>query len=102
MFPTGPNKLGAVAAPTAANPMEQKAPFPKSWCGKRGQELINAVNESTGRNLKISPGEKENEFFCHQTGFFLTAPGSELVPACITFCAAKLRNPPRKQNTPEH
>jgi uncharacterized UPF0160 family protein len=94
--PTGANN--AIAAPKPNNRMEQKHPFPEAWKGKRGQELVDQINKSTGGGFPPVSQEKANEYFCHGAGFFLTAPDINVFNAALNHCAriAKEKDIPDK------
>lgn len=83
--------------------MEQNHPFPEAWRGKRGQDLVEAISQSvgaTGGNFPPVPADKANEYFCHNAGFFLTAPDQALFNTAIDYCAtiAKTKENPRKED----
>lgn len=97
-FETPTGAINAIAAPKPENRMEQKHPFPQDWRGKRGQELVDAIALTTGENFPPVPQEKANEYFCHNAGFFLTAPDKTLFDKAIDYCAnkAKEKSSPNK------
>ena len=94
--------FNAIAAPKAENKMEQKHPFPQSWRGKRGQELLDEISKSTGGKFPPVPQEKANEYFCHNAGFFLAIPESKTFSSAVNYCAAlaKERDKPQKDKEP--
>jgi len=86
-FKASHGALNAIAAPTPNNRMSQKHPFPQTWQGKRGQELVDAISQSTGEKFPPVPPEKANEYFCHNAGFFFTAPNQQIFDKAVEFCA---------------
>jgi uncharacterized UPF0160 family protein len=82
-FPTSTGAFGAVATPTPQDPMSQKSPFPESWRGKRGQELIETINKTSETKVEIPPGKNPNDYFCHPAGFFLAGGDEQFMEVAI-------------------
>jgi uncharacterized UPF0160 family protein len=83
-FPTSTGAFGAVATPSPDDPMRPKSPFPESWRGKRGQELIDAVNLTSTEKTEIAPGKNPNDYFCHPAGFFLAGGDQRFVEVGVS------------------
>jgi len=90
VFPAKGLGFSAVAVPTPDNPMAQKHPFPESWRGKRGGELMQEVSASTGKNLANLTGSPA-DYFCHHSGFFLTMPDPVAFTDTLAFCSRNAR-----------
>ena len=106
-FKTPTGSVNAIAAPKPENRMEQKHPFPQEWRGKRGQELVDAISQSvgsTGGKFPPVPADKANEYFCHNAGFFFTAPDQAIFDTAIDYCAtiAKEKENPKKEEKLKH
>lgn len=83
-FPTSTGAFGAVATPSPDDPMKPKSPFPESWRGKRGQELVEAINLTSKDKAEIAPGRNSNEYFCHPAGFFLAGGDERFVEVGVS------------------
>jgi uncharacterized UPF0160 family protein len=83
-FPTSTGAFGAVATPSPDDPMRPKSPFPESWRGKRGQELIDAVNLTSTERAEIAPDKNPNDYFCHPAGFFLAGGDQRFVEVGVS------------------
>jgi uncharacterized UPF0160 family protein len=88
----GPRGASAVAVPDPDNPMQQKHPFPETWRGKRGGQLLLAVSESTGLELPLL-SDQAAEYYCHHSGFFLTMPDPTTFSSALAFCAQQTQKP---------
>ena len=89
-FPTSGGGYGAIATPTPEDPNKQKLPFPQEWRGKRGQELVDAVNASVGSNMASLPdGKNPNGYFCHKDGFFLCGDDAAFTEVAMGFIVGR-------------
>ena len=98
-FKTSAGAYGSIAIARPDDASTPKTPFPEEWRGKRGAELVDAVNKSFGKEVTSIPsGANPNDYFCHPAGFFLGSGDRDTMSALMkTGALASLRQSPDGQ-----